>query len=311
MRPTILLILGLLAICVELPGQISKTLRALTPITATAISGSVVHAPGQPVGTLLDYGNVAASALGTNAFVSWSGGTSTRESTTTLRHELSVPTNSGGTSLTLIGTEILIEYTAPVPTPVYLEISIEMQMPAGATAPSLNVDINNNGIIDVSSGNPSGGGIFVIGTQPFAVRLQSTANFSLDGDMIASIHVNVTPRNQLSIYTAATGCLAPGLSVAPSFLGTGLVAEQRMPHNAPSVLVLGLQMQPILLSSANPLTSLPCLLIPRPDFTVAMVNSNYELAIPAAVRPINIYAQRVGFYFGGLFTSPGYFINAQ
>lgn len=305
--------IGLLAICVELPGQITQSLQVLTPITATATSGSVVQSQAQPAGVIVDNGNVAASALDTDALIAWFGGASTIESLLTLRHELSVPMNSGGASLAQVGGDILIVYTAPVSTPVRLDVSIEMSMPAGATAPSLNVDISNNGIIDVSSGNPTGGGHFVIGPQPFAVRIQSAADLGIDGDMIASIHVRMTPSNQLSITPVALGCQVPGLFIYPSFLGTGIVARpwDVFPSSGPSVLVLGLQSQPALLGASSTCCGLPCLLMPRPDFVVTMINSSFELAIPAAVRPINIVTQRVGLFFGDLFTTAAFSINAH
>ena len=79
----------------------------------------------------------------------------------------------------------------------------------------------------------------------------------------------------------------------------------------PVVAVLGLGTQPTLLPP-SPLSPVPCLLLPSPDLVLLMPPSGFDLPIPPAVRPLNLYVQGVelGLATSQLSTLQGFLVQA-
>ena len=75
----------------------------------------------------------------------------------------------------------------------------------------------------------------------------------------------------------------------------------------PSVLVLSLNAQPALLSMFG---KVPCLLLPQPDVVLPAMGV-FNLALPASVRPVTVYAQGVTLTTSGLIVTDGYAVTAN
>jgi hypothetical protein len=78
--------------------------------------------------------------------------------------------------------------------------------------------------------------------------------------------------------------------------------------SAPSVVVVGQTVQPVLLATAG---TLPCLLLPAPDIVVVMPSFFLHVPLPPGLRPLTFVVQEVTLTPNGLRTSDAYVVTAN
>lgn len=137
-------------------------------------------------------------------------------------------------------------------------------------------------------------GVINIGPQPLTIAVHVEASLSQLGYAEAGLTINVRPHNNLWIQGVALGSAGGGsasLGVAPIFADRGVTVGALQYQNYPQVMVFGFSAQPVLLPSNG---SLPCLLVPSPDITIAGFSSQqFSIPLPATVRPLQFWCQSV------------------
>jgi hypothetical protein len=197
--------------------------------------------------------------------------------------------------------------TSSAPAAVELRVAAEQTLPPGATMAPLLVDVGDDGIVDWWSTAAEITTAAQIGPAGLRIRVRCGGTLSVPGTAARTLSIRATPANGLSIQPAALGCSphAPALQVAPSFVGSGVRLVADTTPASPAVLVLGLAAQPLLLP---PFGTTPCLLLPAPDVLALRVDATpFELALPAAVRPVVVWSQAV-FVAPQLLTSTAYLV---
>jgi len=120
------------------------------------------------------------------------------------------------------------------------------------------------------------------------------------------------PDNDLTIATVVNTCTpsspAPPPFLAPSFDNFGVHLLVQNSLQAPSVMVLGLNAQPALIAMNG---ILPCIVLPSPDAVLFIPSGEYNLPLPASVRPATFYAQGVSLTPQGLRVTDGYAVTAN
>lgn len=133
-----------------------------------------------------------------------------------------------------------------------------------------------------------------IGPQPLTIAVNVDANLSQLGYAAAGLTINIRPYKSLWIQEVALGCAgggSAGLGVAPIFADRGVTVGALQYQNYPQVMAFGFSAQPALLPSNG---SLPCLLVPSPNITIAGFSSQqFSIPLPATVRPIQFWCQSV------------------
>ncbi|MFK7743181.1 MAG: hypothetical protein AB8H80_22895 [Planctomycetota bacterium] len=289
------------------------SIDAIGPLTVQAADGANTESATLS-SPLPQFGGITASlpvslTPGT-ASAEWStNGTSFVRLAHTLQNPLGSPTFSGDVGRNIF----LVEFTAATPRAFTLNALRYSDLAGGAPAASIAIDINNDGSFEttnVSSINAASYPV-TLGPQPLQVRIEIQAALGQAAFAAESVGIWVEPDNNLQLTKVVSDC-APSLppppaAVSPSFENLGIDMVQPYPIG---VMVLGLAPQVGQLSIYSG-TSLPCLLLPRPDLTLAGVSPLFNLPIPASVRPITIYAQAVGLLAGELVVSDGYSIVAN
>ena len=146
-----------------------------------------------------------------------------------------------------------------------------------------------------------------LGPTPLPIRLRAALVQVGIGVVDLSLRVAVAPATAIVNPTHA-GCAPAALFAYPVFEGSGVGFSVLTVD--PIVLVLGLGVQPLLVPSPFPG---PCLLLPSPDLLVPIIvpQTFWSLPLPAAVRPVTVWAQGVLVTAAGLGTTDGFSILAQ
>ncbi|HEX5050658.1 MAG TPA: hypothetical protein VFZ65_02695 [Planctomycetota bacterium] len=207
--------------------------------------------------------------------------------------------------------DLLVSLQATVAVPVVIELSHVLAASAGAAVPAHGIDLGDDGSFEIDELSPPTFALSVVlGSTPLAIRLRSQLVQVGTGVIELELGVRVLPQNNLSINAAVAGCALDSLFVQPSFAGRGFATQMLTIH--PTVLVLGLGVQPVTLPAPpSPGSGFPCLLLPSPDLLVLTgFAQGFELALPAAVRPLTLWVQGVVVAPAGLGTTTGYSVTA-
>ncbi|MBL8734120.1 MAG: hypothetical protein JNN13_17230, partial [Planctomycetes bacterium] len=308
---------SLLALGFALPlacQQVQVSVKALTPLQAQVQGVTGTTSVTQAAGALPWSGNLIVSPAGgfDAASVVWMRAQSATHCEALIEHSLTLADPALTTSCSAGPHELLIEFAASAPIAARLELAAQQIVTAGATAPSLQLDLGNDGSIDIVDLGvmPPTTQQVVIGLQPLRLRLLVDATLTSAGLAQHTFVVRLLPDNDLTIQPTIASCRGgdplPAL-VEPTFADRGLRLWQPF-VGVPAVMVVGLAPQPTLLSLG---AFGPCFLLPTPDFVLFEPSGFVDIALPAAARPLTFYAQSVLLEGGSLVVGDGYTINAH
>ena len=295
------------------PAQVQTTVHALTPLTFAVTDGANSSTQTQPAGPLSPFGGAGATLPAptgpapSSGLLWWSVG----PTSTYLQHYLNNPGPSPSVTASAGAHELLVEFTSTSPKAVLIRIERDLDLAAGATAPTISLDLDNDGTIDVADLSPASieTRAAVLGPQPTQVRIVVQASLGFATYVNDLTWVTLEPDNDLEIQQVVNGCAVqlppPQPTVLPSFQNTGVDLVSQFQTG---VVVLGLQPQPLLLSTFS-YSGLPCLLVPQVDVSLAFSGA-MNLPIPASVRPLTFYAQSAGLLLGELVVSDAYQVRA-
>jgi hypothetical protein len=285
-------------------------LTALTPLSAQITAGTQTMQSSHAPGVLPGIGDVTAVALGQTASVSWATGQDATRAYVGFSNHIQGDVVGMPVSGSAGPHEFLVRYSANVPSLASLELSRHGQVSAGMPWPRVDIDIGNDGTIDIPNLQLATTSV-PLGAQPFQVRVILASTLPTNG--ISSTHVQLIlrPENNLTILQTASGCaphgLGYGLSFEPLFPSSGIQLSLGETADL-MVLVLGRTQQPVLLPSS---VMSPCLLVPSLDvLLVPPLYSVTTIPLPAAVRPVTFQAQGVGLSASGLLTTNAFSVAA-
>ena len=288
--------------------QFTTSATLLSPLTCSASTGGAPVVKQTPAGlqppnsTLMAFAYTAAFESSI-AMARWQ--TESSASKQVFRLDLSALNNSyyaanPAMSADVGPVDMLLEFDAP-PAQVPVSYTIRFTPPNPASAPcyGFSVDIDNDGVVDWA---PTQGGNYnavgTMGPQPLSMRLNAALSQAGNGEVGMSVTITVVPDLGIDIQQITSGCapgwppfLSPGtyLVTAPVLQPNGGDVNFEMPNSAFSVPVhvIGLSSAPTPLSSFGlPSSSVG---IPSPD--LLRIQPLLSLSIPAAVRPVTLYAQ--------------------
>lgn len=310
--------LAILALTSALTAQtVGMSLTALTPLTVQVSNGPTNNSSTLPAGPMTSAGGIYTAinsgGLGAAA-TAWSFGTTNRIASATITHDVGnlaqVPTFVGRAGQD----EYLVTFTSAVPRSVYLDLNRDVSMSAGAAASLAQIDLHNDGVINIANVSPVGFSpqLLTFGPQPLLVRIIMDTPLGPHMSSFQRLTLSVTPANNLVVTTPVTTCM-PGVPQPPPFLapsfqdrGVDMFINQNL--LAPFLVVLSLNPQPALLAMNG---SYPCITLPSPDVVLMPQTGSFTLGLPAAVRPATVYAQGVWLMPLGLRTTDGYSVIAN
>lgn len=204
--------------------------------------------------------------------------------------------------------EVLIHVTATSPVQASVELLHQLLLTAGSAAPAFRMDFGDDGTFEVteSSIGPVVHGA-LLGPTPLPIRVRASLLKVGNGTIDLALGIAVTPETA-QVNSLAGGCAPASLFAYPVFAGSGVEFTVLAP--GPIVLVLGLSLQPQPLPLA---IASSCVLLPAPDLLVPMVAPPlpyFTLPLPAAVRPVTLFAQGVLVSAAGLGTTNSFSIVA-
>ncbi len=211
--------------------------------------------------------------------------------------------------------ELLLQIPATAAAPAVVEVSAVLTGVPGSALPAFSVDVYDDGVVEVGSGGPvRWTGSATLTAQPLSVRLCSQLDQVGIGDVRLELRVFVSPDNRLSIGDVSQPCVfgAGALSAVPVFTGRGV--QFSVLTASPTVLVAGLSAQPFALPPA--LSPAGCTLWPAPEalFLFGLLPGGFqptvEIAVPAAARPLTLWAQGVDLQPNGLTTTNAFVVLA-
>ncbi len=321
------LLLGYAAVDTATAQSVQSSLAAAAPLVVSATAVGVTMSQSQPAGLLAASGlltaDVSDPAGHASAGLRWTAdfGSSLAgpdgERRFQITHTCSI--GSFGAAEAYSGPhEFLIQLQASAQTPVRILVSHLQAVTGGVNAPGLSVDLGDDGILDYTSAYSAQlGFVRMLDATPLAIRVLIGGGMSLPNGGLASaleqVTIRVVPEHHIGVVTTMLGCTGQPLPVSQLFAIDGVQIDMPVPTSplGVAVLVLGLGAQPSLLGTISP-TGLPCLLLPQPD-ALLLVSQGVPavLQIPAAARPVSVYAQTVELESYGLITSDAMRITAQ
>lgn len=285
----------------------SASLTAINPLVVRVQDGPAIAQATQPSGLLGSPGqlNVSLPLPGSpSAALYWdtATGTSARVITSIRGSSLLSQVRSGPQ-------EFLVEFTASAAVPAVIEIFRHSDVTAGVAWPSVQIDLDNNGSIEIPD-LPLGVSSFTapptFGTQPAFVRVRIDAIVQGIGESLTNVEVAIRPPIDTQIARVALGCGAAPLQAYRVFPDRGIEANLfQLPR--PTFFVVGLQSQPQLLPSVN---GLPCLVVPAADFVLLQGNGRLHVPLPSTLRPITFWLQAIVIEGTDLLTTDAYRIDA-
>ncbi|HEX6812729.1 MAG TPA: hypothetical protein VF384_13970 [Planctomycetota bacterium] len=288
--------------------SVTATFATATPVATVAYSSVLGQPPVQQV--------VPASTPGPQFLSSPSGNTEARS--TWFEYSFATETQvawqqfahvlEGGPSFAVATGQILVDLAATSATPVTIELSRVLTAGAGTVVPACSIDVGDDGAIEMTVGTTAVVSIssITLDVQPLRIRMRSHVSQTGQGMVDLELRMRVFPNNSLAISPVGLGCAGAGLLVAvPAFAGTGVQFTSMLFD--PVVLVLGIDVQPL----TAPLFPAACPLLPRPDALVPVfAGQPFTLALPAAVRPVTLWAQGVTVLPGQLLPTRGFWLHA-
>lgn len=319
MNTTILLFL-ILTPCASLGAQsVSLTADWVGTAQLVAAVGATTDiqsiGPGPITGQSFVRASVGVPADEARVEVSWAVMPPLSDDVFTFDYAIEASTWSANPASAVVnGHEVLLMLQAPTQRDVFLFGSLDLLITTGVTAPFFEVDIGDDGVVEMAIGNVGPASALTIGPQPLPVRIRCSGSVATTGFPESLFRVDcqlrVVPDNSLEVTELYPGC-GEQLQVVPAFShdGVRLVAG----NSAPPIYlaVLSTNLQPILLPVSVPVPT--CILMPAPDAVLVLppAPGGIDLPIPAGVRPFVFFAQAVGLPLPGLLTaSEGYVVDA-
>lgn len=185
----------------------------------------------------------------------------------------------------------LFDLSVPTSGPAWVTIDREVAATAGAPAPRLRVDIDNNGSTEFDEMSADSG-IFALGLgpTPLSIRVDLDGGLTGTGQIAASLVLTVTPATGTTVSQIASGCTFYPYAVEPTFDGGLQISVDPFGTTEFGVAVFGLSWQPVVLSTST----MPCLLLPAQDvFVYLPPNAPRHVDIPPFLRPIVFDTQAV------------------
>lgn len=311
--------LAALAACLSpLTAQtVSVSLVAVTPLHVQVSDATSADTVTWPAGPLPSYGGIAAflqSGSAGAAATEWHAFAGDRAATATLTHQIVNPTALPSFSGQTGPNEFLVEFASTGPVTANLQITRVTDLAPGAPWPTVQVDFDNDGFIDIADVSTIHGPFLVpsFGPQPLQVRVIVSASLAAPTESFTWVSFVLTPENNLTIATPVAACFSlappPPAFLAASFVGRGVDLVLQQDPLAPTLMVLGFGAQPLLLST---LGSVPCILLPVPDILILEPSGIHNVPLPASVRPVTFFAQGVILSPLGLPTTDGYMVTAN
>jgi len=296
---------------------VGVSMTALTPLTVQASNGVATNNYTQPAGPMSGSGSIYTAITNggwAGASTSWNHGATSRLANATITHDV----GNLAQQATFVGgagqDEYLITFTSATQRTVHLNFYRDTILATGAAAPTAQVDLDNDGTIDIQNVSTVGTSPYLktFGPQPLVVRVIMATPLGAQTSSFQRLSVTATPANNLTLTTPVTTC-TPGVPspppfLAPSFDNMGVDMFVHQSLSAPSLIVLSLNPQPFLLGMNG---TFPCLTLPAPDVVLMPPTGTFNVALPAAVRPVTFYAQGVALTSQGLLTSDGYAVTAH
>ena len=297
--------------------SVGVTVSALTPLTVQVTDGVATNVLTLPAGVLPAQGSLqailpSAATLGA-AGSQWRASATNRYAAVHLTHAL----QNSAALRTFAGRcgphEFLVEFTSAIPRATTLTVSRQLGLGAGAPSPTVQVDIGNDGVIDVvnPSSVTSSAHALSFGPQPLQVRVVVDAALGAQVGTYDEILLALEPDNDLvvtqPVATCAPSAPAPPPVLAPSFDDRGVEAWLFAETGEFALLVFGFTPHPTLLATNG---ALPCILLPSPD-VLLLGNGLLHVPLPPSVRPATFYAQGVRLTQSGLRTTEGYSVQAN
>jgi hypothetical protein len=295
--------------------NVSVSVAAAVPLSVQVTDGSVSLQSSMAAGPLAPSGVLSATLPGpvvVTAFSRWNAASSGGGVLVGVDNLIDV----GGASPALVGragpNEFVIQFTASAPTPARLYVGRYSQVPSGAAWPTVQIDFDNDGSIDIADlAGQQSRSVPTFGVQPLLVRIRMDASLSGLGQSYTDVVVELAPDNDLTAVPVAIGCSASGwpLALQPVFVDRGLDLLV-WPSTYPTVFVLGLSLQPVLLPS---MPWGPCLLVPSPDILLVPPPGAtwLHVPLPAALRPVQFWVQAVEVVAPDLWTTDAYAVSAH
>lgn len=309
-------LLPLLLLAPAVAQTVSLQVRTLSVVTARAsLAGGAGNTQSVPANALLPQAILQAQDTSATSSatmdVTWGASTGSWFATFGLSQSAYVLVPALPTAVAEANpVDLLLELAATQPAVV--DIGLSQSFYSTQVSPPAfpySVDLGNDGAIEWDESSPASIALppITIGPVPTLLRVRTAMVQTGPGGQTSNLMVYVSPHNDLQTQPLA-GCnnLNPFV-VQPVFPGRG-VEVYVASSNDPVVGVFGLSSQPQLLS---PLFQSTCWLVPSPDFLVYLPPMvPFLLPIPAAVRPVTVWAQGVGVTPLGLTTTSGEIITA-
>lgn len=265
----------------------TATLALATPAVAQVTLNGQTLTTTLPAGPLGDSGSTGQSQGGSHVNVEWR---SFVNPTSTLFTLQSTTFCEPGANASLSGGDFV--YQLSNPTPVIAELFLRRT--GSLNNVTLLVDVGNDGSVELTSTSPAE---FVtlqvtLGPTPLPIRILNDVTMPSASQQFSSIVIIAAPIANIVTSRAAIGCDTTHEQVASTmFSGDLLLGVQGLPFaTQPSVMVLGLSLQPVLLPTTG---SFPCLLLPSPDVTLFPGSQFVTLHVPASVQPYAFWVQSV------------------
>ena len=288
----------------------SVSLQALTQQTATVTSSTQNWSHSLPVGPLPASGSVGVSlpAPRTVAF-DWLASSSVTGAE--LRLLMFTGADPSGSYGELGQSELLVTFSANVAAPWRLEGELWPTLTPSLGGLLFSVDIGNDGTIDwtPTTFGPIGAFGADLVTQPLVVRIIYHGATSALAGGSARLDLRVVP-GDLSAVPMPTNCYNGNpYQVDPLFSPNAGFRLSTAWGDYATWQVLGFALQPTPLPITLTGTPVPCTLWPTTDWVIR--TPTLFLQVPAAVRPLTIYAQSLHLFAGDLRPSDTFVITAN
>lgn len=298
--PRTLPVLSLFVLMAPVLAQVSVSVAAAAPITASVTVGATVDLRVQPAGPLPLLGSLQP-AVGSDALSTvWEIVATGNGSSRAFSFGHYAASSSIGAQVAGAG-DVVFTVTALDTVSARLHFAGCTTGTAGLPTGAWSVDIGNDGSIEASNLNPSLTQLsLILSTQPLAVRVRAACSFTGPGQLSTGVGLLLEPEG-IQVMPVLPGCQAGWLDVQPTFVGSGVQVNGSVP-----VVVLGLAPQTIVLPGVS-----SCLLLPRPDAVWLLGAGSEVLPIPLSVRPLTIWVQGVDFAASGFGTSTAFVVQAN
>lgn len=271
-----------------LPTATSSTALSIDLGTTTAFSTTV------PSGVLPMIANNWIGQPGLQAQWGWSTEQGNSGLAFTMYWSSTIGTPSASASLQ--GQGILLALSTTSASNARLELS-GWNFGFSGAAPSLAIDVGDDGVAEVTELVPSAAVSVVLGPVPTLVRVRIAANQVGTGS--SGLSVRCIPDNPSNVQVWNIGCESVPVAVQTTFDGNFELGALPI-LGQPTFGVLSLQLQPMLLGTSF---GIPCLLLPAPDVVVAFPSTaTSTIVVPAVLRPLIFFAQGVALGGNGLVT---------